>query len=59
MSRPVPGRHGSETKFEAVECQRDGCQFWISVYSTEGLKQSPECSFVLQALTNNNGLLVV
>lgn len=58
MSRPVAVTIGM-TKFEPVECQKEKCQFWISVYSTEGLKQSPECAIVLRSLVNADGLVVV
>lgn len=59
MSRPVVNGPDADPEFFAVFCQREACRFWTSVYSTEGLKQSPECSIVLEALTNADGLFVV
>jgi hypothetical protein len=59
MSGPVFNdfRKALETVF--VPCQESKCRFWVQVYSTEGLQQSKECSVVLQALTNADGLFVV
>ena len=35
-------------------CLYEGCQFWITMTTTEGYSQS-NCAYVLNALKNSNG----
>ena len=62
MSRPVAITKANGIvvpEMHLVQCQREKCQFWRAIYSTEGLQQSPECALVLPALSNADGLFVV
>jgi hypothetical protein len=62
MSRPVAITKANGIvvpEMHLVDCCGEGCQFWISIYSAEGFKQSPECALVLPALSNADGLFVV
>jgi hypothetical protein len=61
MTRVVFQPQIQEGQLHPVPCQEPGCELWVDwpVYSTEGMRQPARCAFVIQAVTDKDGKVVV